>query len=703
MVNKSSRIGSMWQSFNMIKQRMSFLRNTTLSLLLCVAVTQHVQAAVPVELSPAQNEVVHSLIQRWMLTGLPSADKLKQVLLVEKLVGLKITLSVKDQKLGSASWVNKRWEQGAPGDLVLATRETLAKIFKKTVNKQGQVRKVLSAFNRQTNKQQNTKIQNLTYKDIHQAGLLKIHVQIGHQVAPIFKTVGKSYKDIIYHFVPMHHGLILRRSGGPNQVSPVGWGWPGDARHRNTSPLSQLKLLLPQVGFTEKELDQLGLAGDIILYRFNVIETFNPGKGRLTHQLIRGGQVKDVDALDQEGVGRVAKNLANQIIKWQDKIGSVRSWYNPTKGLFVQVQKNNLASDYDHALALYALQLQHKEVAGQPEAAKYAQACRKLKNYLVVRLDAYNHGQNLRFKAMLALGLIESGTEDDMDQVWLNSLMEEILSRQGVDGRFFEATPKTNNKTKIDITWFNALVLKTFKSQGVDPQIYQGIINSETGSPLAFTSQSIILAALSQSYASKPDEKAYRAAVALRQLLWKNIKKKDFEAGLTWMMLAEQIMLDVEKVTTENVVGRAFRQELSIKFLKDLRLRQCLGDPELGPLDTHGGFKPRLNELGGPDFPDWESCYGLMYMSLCMQDNRIINKSDRLQSILDGRDAVRFIWQLMFDDISTYYVKGSPIAINGVRSALWDDNLKLKQTVMSLIAISQYQIALERFQNEVAQ
>ena len=71
-------------------------------------------------------------------------------------------------------------------------------------------------------------------------------------------------------------------------------------------------------------------------------------------------------------------------------------------------------------------------------------------------------------------------------------------------------------------------------------------------------------------------------------------------------MLAEQAMLDVEKVTEENAVGKQYRQEKSIKVLQNLRDRQCMQSPEIGPSDTYGGFNPRLQMLGGPDFPNWK-------------------------------------------------------------------------------------------------
>ena len=57
----------------------------------------------------------------------------------------------------------------------------------------------------------------------------------------------------------------------------------------------------------------------------------------------------------------------------------------------------------------------------------------------------------------------------------------------------------------------------------------------------------------------------------------------------------------------------------------------------------------------------------------------------------------------MFDDTSSYYVKGRYYADSGVRAAFWDDRLDIRYTVMSLIAVSQYQVALQRFQNEMSQ
>ena len=92
---------------------------------------------------------------------------------------------------------------------------------------------------------------------------------------------------------------------------------------------------------------------------------------------------------------------------------------------------------------------------------------------------------------MFALGLIESSPMDELDGLWLKELIQEILKAQHADGRFYEPAA-----------------------------------NKEKPKALGFTSQSIVLAALSKSYVSTRDQRTYDAIRVLRQLLWKNIIKK---------------------------------------------------------------------------------------------------------------------------------------------------------------------------------
>ena len=122
-----------------------------------------------------------------------------------------------------------------------------------------------------------------------------------------------------------------------------------------------------------KEIDKLGLAGDLVLYRFDTIETLSPGKGKRTKVLVRGGAIKSAEMLNQKGVSDIAKKLANQIVKWQSKQGSVQSTFDVTKGVFTHVSLDSkiTASDDDQALAYYALTLQRKQVAGEIEFENY--------------------------------------------------------------------------------------------------------------------------------------------------------------------------------------------------------------------------------------------------------------------------------------------------------------------------------------------
>jgi len=607
----------------------------------------------PVDLGPAQSEVAHSLIDQWLQQGFPKAGQKIKPLPIKKLLGVNITLSWQQWKIGSGIWLNPQ----APKQGDLATG--LAKALKRAIKKSEQLR-------------------GISVKKHFLAGHIQVHIQIATGDTIIFRAKNAPVQDLFRRFVPMYHGLKLTRGNGNNKITS--WIWPADMRHKNIQPRAQLRLLLQGVGLTWKDTDALGIrATQTQLHRFNVQESIRTAKAKHTQILTRGGKIKDAQKINQTHINQFTQKLAKQIIKWQrKKDGGILGRYDAAAGKFVSAFQSQLASDYDQALAFYALQLQKKQQKKNPKHHKAIEkATQRLYGFMISKIKTYRKGQGLPIKAMFALALFEEKQNPD----WItkgHQLIAQLIANQAPDGRFFEA--KTQN-TK----------------QNPNPKNKPQKPNADKKTtPLKFREQGIALAALTKSYAIKQTNTKYKAIKRSRKILWANLKRPFFEYGLVWMMLAEQTMLDVENVNPQNAQGIAARQIICQKLLGHLRDRQCTQNPQIGPPDTQGGFNPKTQSIGGADYPDWTTSFDLMFMALCLQDTRIIDKKDRLQSILDARNATRFLSQLTFDPISSYYVKNRSMAIGAVRAALWDHRLKLRYTTMTLIAISQYQIALQR-------
>ncbi len=117
----------------------------------------------------------------------------------------------------------------------------------------------------------------------------------------------------------------------------------------------------------------------------------------------------------------------------------------------------------------------------------------------------------------------------------------------------------------------------------------------------------------------------------------------------------------------------------------------------LGPADVIGGFELEPAPVGTPPAPNWRTAQLLAFLSICLREDGITADRDALGWVLNAGLAARFIAQLMMDEASAYYVRSLPDAIGGVRMALWDNQLGLAPTALSLLACVQLQETLDHY------
>jgi len=98
----------------------------------------------------------------------------------------------------------------------------------------------------------------------------------------------------------------------------------------------------------------------------------------------------------------------------------------------------------------------------------------------------------------------------------------------------------------------------------------------------------------------------------------------------------------------------------------------------------------KTDENNAPS-PTWRTAHGLLILSLAARHEGVVPEDKRVRLLIDGAYCGRFIKQLMFDKPACFYVRNRDAALGGVRARLWDNDLAVAATAMSLLAVCEFQ------------
>ena len=137
------------------------------------------------------------------------------------------------------------------------------------------------------------------------------------------------------------------------------------------------------------------------------------------------------------------------------------------------------------------------------------------------------------------------------------------------------------------------------------------------------------------------------------------------------------------------------RSSALARLVNTLSEQQVIEPPLLGPDDVLGGFQLYRGPAGSPPNPNWTSASLLAFLAVAMRDPGITEDQDPFGWLLTASLGARFVAQLMMDRPSCFYVRSLDDALDGVRLALWDNQLAIAPTAMSLLAMVELREAIE--------
>ena len=232
-----------------------------------------------------------------------------------------------------------------------------------------------------------------------------------------------------------------------------------------------------------------------------------------------------------------------------------------------------------------------------------------------------------------------------------------------------------------------ALRLRLVERQREDGAFRAG--KAETSAALPLTDQALPLLALTRLYDQTRD--AALIEPIERACGWFDQRGPIGDlAVLTWLGLAVAPLerLDLREPGDEvNLTDRA--------VVGMMRLQVHAASVQ-GPADVVGGFN--FERIKPYAEPDWRAAHALLLTATLLQRQRVPEEMTEADLLIGGALAGRFLGQLMFDEPGCYYVRSPEDVIGAVRRTLWDNELDVAPTAMALLAVTQFQRALDDLQ-----
>lgn len=134
----------------------------------------------------------------------------------------------------------------------------------------------------------------------------------------------------------------------------------------------------------------------------------------------------------------------------------------------------------------------------------------------------------------------------------------------------------------------------------------------------------------------------------------------------------------------------------SVDGLSALRSRLWAVQVELGmrtgqEADLRGGLA-----FMGDRPPDWNSARPLAFLATAMGDPRLTPPDQAMAELVRVAAGMRFLRQLSIREADAYRIPAPDRALGGVRLSLWSDRLPVSASAMSLLAVTEAVLALDR-------
>ncbi len=107
-------------------------------------------------------------------------------------------------------------------------------------------------------------------------------------------------------------------------------------------------------------------------------------------------------------------------------------------------------------------------------------------------------------------------------------------------------------------------------------------------------------------------------------------------------------------------------------------------------LDMIGGIvltRPATAGTSGTPYPTWQCVRPLGFVASMLADVRLTDPAERNAEIVKLLSAMRFIRQLEVDDASAWMYPVPALAMGGIRSAPWDQQISAEATALALLSV----------------
>jgi len=221
--------------------------------------------------------------------------------------------------------------------------------------------------------------------------------------------------------------------------------------------------------------------------------------------------------------------------------------------------------------------------------------------------------------------------------------------------------------------------------------------DAETVEPYA--AQVLIATALIAVHDQTRDKRLIDAVSHARTAIWAQADKQLNGMSAPWLIMLEQRMAKYDESSPlPTKETRDKRDALLAEQVKALQQRIIRKRPPVGPADVVGGM---VNINRGPKQapkPTWRTAHGLLTLAYGLPNPAIVAEDQRLLLQIDGAFVGRFLGQLTFRKSGCYYVRNDDAVLGCVRASLWDNRVAIAPTAMSLLAICEFQSAVNAVQ-----
>lgn len=425
------------------------------------------------------------------------------------------------------------------------------------------------------------------------------------------------------------------------------WLFPGNIIAGNIKLTSQLTRLLGELGLPIDRQNQIAQPGGPELYRFEAIHLVKPKVGQEVVELTRGGIPLAPMAITEWRISAMIDTYVGMLSSRQGETGLYAGSFNPTSSQYIP----QIASLYEMAVANFALARVSKLPSIKPATREQALAAAQLgvKAMLELREQMNPQQYKLASTAMCVLALLETPG---------------VAEHQEMLGRMTR-----------DLLFMRHEEIGLFRS---------GF--SATSSTASIPYQAMAAAALVQWFKMNRDPATEQASSATLNALWAQIDDPlDVSRALPWLAYAELGLTDMGVINPRlTKLNEACEQVLNKQIGSD--------DPNASP-DTIGGLEVGLDLFGAPS---WRTAQILAGLCRGMASDQLVGEEATPRWLFGCGLAGRFIDQLTMREHDCYYTMSPDHAIGAVRYALHNNRQPLEATATALLAMVEFQGALDR-------